>query len=111
MPPVTRRRPFRLDTIHPSVLVDTHSAWFGRKWVGTCRERVLLNRAKWGGSNNYILQLTSVVMPLVTRWRPFRLNTIHPSVLGDTYSAWFGWKWVGTRRERVLFIRVKWGGL
>ena len=36
MPPVIRRRPFRLKTIHPSMLGDTHSAWFGRKWVGTC---------------------------------------------------------------------------
>jgi hypothetical protein len=50
MPLVTRQRPFRLDTIHPSVLGDTHSAWFGRKWVGTRRERVLFNRAKWGGA-------------------------------------------------------------
>jgi hypothetical protein len=49
-------------------------------------------------------------MPLVTRRRPFRLDTIHPSVLGDTHSAWFGWKWVGTCRERVLFNRMKWGG-
>ena len=29
------------------VVVDTHSAWFGRKRVGTCRERVLINGAKW----------------------------------------------------------------
>ena len=41
-------------------------------------------------------------MPLVTRRRLFRFDTIHPSVLGDTHSAWFGRKWVGTRRERVL---------
>jgi hypothetical protein len=46
MPPVTRRRPFRLDKIHPSVLGDTHSAWFGRKWVGTRREQVLYNSGK-----------------------------------------------------------------
>ena len=42
-------------------------------------------------------------MPLVTQRRSFRLDTIHPSVLGNMHSAWFGWKWVGTRRERVLF--------
>jgi hypothetical protein len=88
MPLVTRRRPFQLNTIHPSVLGDTHSAWFGRKWVGTRRERVLFNRAKWGGgSNNYMLQQTS----------------------GDTHSAWFGRKWVGTRQERVLFNWAKGG--
>ncbi len=46
MPPVTCRRPFRLNKIHPSVLGDTHSAWFGRKWVGTRRERVLFNSGK-----------------------------------------------------------------
>ena len=46
-------------------------------------------------------------MPLVTRRHPFRLDTIHPSVLGDTHSAWFGRKWVGTRRERVLFSSGK----
>jgi len=63
-----------------------------------------------GGSNNYMLQQTSVIMILVTRRRPFRLDKIHPSVLGDTHSAWFGRKWVGTRRERVLFNRAKWGG-
>jgi hypothetical protein len=63
-----------------------------------------------GGSNNYMLQQTSVIMIVVTRRRPFRLDTIHPSVLGDT-QAWFGRKWVGTRRERVLFYRAKWGGL
>ena len=42
-------------------------------------------------------------MPLVTRWRPFWLDTIHPSVMGNTHSAWFGRKWVGTLQERVLF--------
>ena len=46
MPLVTRRRLFRFDTIHPSVLGDTHSAWFGRKWVGTLQERVLFNSGK-----------------------------------------------------------------
>ena len=43
---MTCRRPFRLDKIHPSVLGDTHSAWFGRKWVGTRRERILFNSGK-----------------------------------------------------------------
>ena len=42
-------------------------------------------------------------MLLVTRRRPFRLKTIHPSVLGDTQSAWFGRIWVGARQKRVLF--------
>ena len=43
---VTRRRPFRLETIHPSVLVVTQSAWFGRIWVGARQERVLFNSGK-----------------------------------------------------------------
>jgi hypothetical protein len=29
MPTVTRQRPFRLDALDPSVLADTHSAWYG----------------------------------------------------------------------------------
>jgi len=42
-------------------------------------------------------------MPFVTLWRPIWLDTIHPSVVGNTHSAWFGRKWVGTLQERVLF--------
>jgi hypothetical protein len=58
MPLVTWRCPFRLDKIDPSpsVLCDTHNAWFGRKWVGICWVWVgicwvwiLFNRVKWGG--------------------------------------------------------------
>ena len=40
-----------------------------------------------GGGSNYMLQYTGVIMPPVTRRRPFWLNTIDPSMLGDTHSA------------------------
>ena len=50
MPTVTRRCPFWLNTIDPGVLGDTHSAWIGRKEVGTCLERVIFNSVTLGGA-------------------------------------------------------------
>ena len=68
MPLVTRRRLFRFDTIHPSVLGDTHSARFGRKWVGTRRERVLFNSGEDGDDANANTDADLDVLAVAYHW-------------------------------------------